>query len=183
MLKGDRVLLGPVKKEYIDSYLKWLNDPEITQYLDAYLPLTRMMEEDWIENLKNRKDTIVFAITFPGEDDLGKHIGNCGLHNIDWKNRVAEVGIMIGEKEYQGKGYGTEAMETLIKYGFETANLNRIQLRVYDFNIRAIKSYIKIGFIEEGRMRQAVFKNGEYHDMIIMAILHEEWLQKNKKSS
>ena len=177
MLKGDRVLLGPVKREYIDSYLKWLNDPEITQYLSIFLPLTRMMEEDWIENLKNRNDTIVFAILIPDENDTEKLIGNCGLHAIDWKNRVGEVGIMIGEKEYQSKGYGTEAVELLLDYGFKTVNLNRIQLRVYEFNSRAINSYNKIGFVEEGRMRQAIFINGVYHDIIFMSILQEEWLK------
>ena len=180
MLKGEKVQLGPVKREYIESYLKWLNDPELTQYLSAYLPLTRMKEEDWIESLKNRNDTIIFAITITEENGEEKHIGNCGLHDIDWKNRFTEVGIMIGEKEYQGKGFGTEAMELIIRYGFGTVNLNRIQLHVYDFNTRAIKSYTKIGFIEEGRMRQAQFKNGEYHDMILMSMLHEEWIKKNK---
>ncbi|MFX1374600.1 MAG: GNAT family N-acetyltransferase [Promethearchaeota archaeon] len=183
MIKGERITLGPVKREYIESYLKWLNDPELTQYLSIYLPLTRMMEEDWIENLKNRNDTIVFSILVNDKDESEKHIGNCGLHNIDWKNRFAEVGIMIGEKEFQNKGYGTEAMELLVEYGFQQVNLNRIQLHVYDFNIRAINSYRKIGFIEEGRMRQAQFKNGKYHDMILMSILHEEWLIKNKNSS
>lgn len=180
MLKGERVTLGPVKREYIESYLKWLNDPELTQYLAAYLPLTRMKEEDWIESLKNRNDTIIFAITITEENGVEKHIGNCGLHDIDWKNRFTEVGIMIGEKEYQGKGFGTEAMELIIRYGFETVNLNRIQLHVYDFNIRAIKSYLKIGFIEEGRMRQGQFKNGKYHDMILMSMLYEEWIKKTK---
>jgi RimJ/RimL family protein N-acetyltransferase len=180
MLKGNKVQLEPVKREYIESYLKWLNDPEIIQYLSIFIPLTRMMEEDWIDNLKNRKDTLVFAIITSEENDKKKLIGNCGLHDIDWKNRHCAVGIMIGEKEYHGKGYGTEAMELLIKYGFEEVNLNRIQLHVYDFNIRAIKSYTKIGFVEEGRMRQAMFKKGEYHDMVLMSILHEEWLNNNK---
>ena len=177
MLKGDRIKLGPVKREYIESYLKWLNDPEITQYLTIFRPLTRMMEEDWIENLKNQNDTIIFGILIPDENDTEKLIGNCGLHAIDWKNRVGEVGIMIGEKEYQSKGYGTEAVELLLDYGFKTVNLNRIQLRVYEFNSRAINSYNKIGFVEEGRMRQAMFANGEYHDMIFMSILQEEWLK------
>jgi RimJ/RimL family protein N-acetyltransferase len=181
MLIGEKVQLGPVKREYIESYLKWLNDSELTQYLAGYLPLTRMMEEDWIENLKKRTDTIIFAITTTKENDVEKHIGNCGLHDIDWKNRTTEVGIMIGEKEYQGKGYGTEAMELLVKYGFEEVNLNRIYLRVHDFNIRAFKSYIKIGFIEEGRMRQAVFRKGKYHDTILMSILSEEWFNRNRK--
>jgi RimJ/RimL family protein N-acetyltransferase len=177
MLKGERITLGPVKKEYIESYLKWFNDPEITRYLSMFRPFTRMMEEDWIENLKNRDDTIVFAIILPDENNVEKLIGNCGLHAIDWKNRVAEVGITIGEKEYQSKGYGTEAMEMLLDYGFKTVNLNRIQLRVYEFNNRAINSYNKIGFVKEGRMRQALFIKGEYHDIIFMSILQEEWLK------
>lgn len=174
MLRGNRVKLGPIKREYIDSYLKWFNDPEITQYLVMYRPLTRMWEEDWLENLKDRTDTIIFSISLL--DDT--HIGNCGLHAIDWKNRFGEAGITIGEKEYQGKGYGTEAMEILLEYGFNTVNLNRIQLRVYDFNIRAIKSYRNIGFIEEGRLRKAIFNKGEYHDILMMSILREEWNNK-----
>lgn len=180
MLRGERIQLGPVKREYIEPYLKWFNDPELTQYLSMFLPLTRMKEEDWFENLKNRKDTIVFGILLLDANGVEKLIGNCGLHDIDWKNRTTEVGIMIGEKELHGKGYGTEAMELLLEYGFQTVNLNRIQLHVYDFNIRAIKSYTKIGFVEEGRLRQAQFKNGKYHDMILMSMLCEEWVKKNK---
>ncbi|MBY8984181.1 MAG: GNAT family N-acetyltransferase [Candidatus Lokiarchaeota archaeon] len=175
MLKGERITLGSVKREYIDAYLKWFNDPEIIQYLSMFRPMTRMMEEDWIENLKNRDDTIAFAILITDENVGEKLIGNCGLHRIDWKNRVAEVGITIGEKEYQGKGYGTEAMEILIDYAFKSVNLNRVQLRVYEFNSRAISSYNKIGFVEEGRMRQGIFIKGKYHDIIFMSILKEEW--------
>jgi RimJ/RimL family protein N-acetyltransferase len=178
MLKGERITLGPVKREYIEPYLKWFNDPEITQYLSMYRPLTRMWEEDWFENLKNRDDTIVFSILIHDENNGEKLIGNCGIHRIDWKNRVAEVGITIGEKEYQSKGYGTEAMETLLDYTFKTLNLNRIQLRVYDFNSRAISSYNKIGFVKEGRMRKAFFIKGEYHDIIFMSILQDEWTKK-----
>ena len=178
MLKGERITLGPVKREYIDAYLKWFNDPEITQYLSMFRPMTRMMEEDWIENLKKRDDTIAFAILIHDANSGEKLIGNCGLHAIDWKNRVAEVGITIGENENQSKGYGTEAMLLLLDYGFNTVNLNRIQLRVYEFNSRAISSYNKIGFVKEGLMRQAIFINGEYHDIIFMSILKEEWIKK-----
>ena len=177
MLKGERITLGPVKREYIDAYLKWFNDPEIIQYLSMFRPMTRMWEEDWIENLKNRDDTIAFAILIPDEKVGENLIGNCGIHAIDWKNRVGEVGITIGEKDYQGKGYGTEAMDVLLDYAFKSVNLNRLQLRVYKFNSRAISSYNKIGFIEEGRMRKAIFINGEYHDIIFMSILQEEWLK------
>jgi len=180
MLKGKRISLAPIKREYIESFLKWFNDPEITQYLIMYRPLTRMEEEDWFENLKNREDSIRFSIVIPHEDGSEKLIGNCGLHKIDWKNRVAEAGIVIGEKEYQSKGFGTEAMELLLEYGFKTVNLNRIELDTYAFNVRALKSYKKVGFIEEGRKRQFMWNKGKYHDAIMMSILAEEWSEKKK---
>jgi len=182
MLKGNKVKLGPVTRENIESFLKWFNDPEITQYLLMYRPMTRMEEEDWLENLKNRENNIYFSIVIPREDGSEKLIGNCGLHKIDWKNRVADAGIAIGEKNYLGKGYGTEAMHLLVNYGFTTLNLNRIQLEVHKFNVRALKSYNKIGFREEGTRRQAIYLNGEYHDSVIMGILKEEW-QKIKSES
>ena len=180
MLRGERVKLGPIKREYIEFFLKWFNDPEITQYLVQYRPMTRMMEEEWMENLKNRKDNIHLSIVIPHDDGSEKLIGNCGLHNIDWKNRVAEAGIVIGEKEYQSKGFGTEAMELLLDYGFKTVNLNRIELYTYAFNVRALKSYKKVGFIEEGRKRQFIWSNGRYHDAIMMGILAEEWSERKK---
>lgn len=179
MLRGKRAKLSPIKRHHIESFLKWFNDPEITQYLIAYRPMTRMAEEEWIENLKNN-DNIHFSIVVPNEDGSEKLIGNCGLHNIDWKNRVGEVGIVIGEKEYQNKGFGTEAMEILLEYGFNTVNLNRIELYTYSFNIAALKSYKKVGFIEEGKKRQSIWINGSYHDAIMMGILVEEWREKKK---
>ena len=180
MLRGNRVTLGPIKREYIESFLKWFNDPEITQYLVIYRPMTRMAEEEWMENLKERENTIRFSITIPYEDGSEILIGNCGIHNINWKNRVGEVGIVIGEKDYQNMGYGTEAIELLLEYCFNTVNLNRIELEVYDYNLRAIKSYRKIGFIEEGRKRQFMWNKGKYHDAIMMSILAEEWSEKKK---
>ncbi|MFX1363951.1 MAG: GNAT family N-acetyltransferase [Promethearchaeota archaeon] len=175
-----RVKLGPIKREYIDSFLKWFNDPEITQYLIMYRPMTRMAEEDWIENLKENDDDIHFSIVVFHEDDPEKLIGNCGLHKINWKDRIAEVGIVIGEKEYQNKGYGTEALDILLEYGFDTVNLNRIELYVYEYNTRAIKSYKKVGFVEEGRKRQFIWHKGKYYDTILMSILAEEWYGKKK---
>ena len=181
MLEGKRVKLGPIKKEYIDSFLRWFNDPEIIQYLASYLPMTRMAEEAWMENLKDGDDTIRFSIVIPQEDGSEKLIGNCGIHNINWKNRVAEVGIVIGEKDYQNKGFGTEAMELLLEYAFNTINLHRIELFTYEYNIGALKSYNKVGFVEEGRRRQFMYFKGKYHDTILMGILAEEWNAKTEK--
>jgi len=172
MLEGERLKLAPLKREYIESFLKWLNDPEITQYLTGYRPLTRDMEEDWFDNLKKRENAIIFSILLIDNEKL---IGNCGIEDLHWVNRAGTCGIFIGDKENQGKGYGPEALRLLLDYGFNTLNLNRIDLKVYEFNTSAIKCYKKVGFIEEGRKRQATFKNGKYYDDIIMSILFEEW--------
>jgi len=115
------------------------------------------------------------------QEDYEKIIGNCAIHDINSKNRACSCGITIGEKEYQNKGYGTEAMEMLVEYGFNTLNMNRIELSVYDFNSRAFKTYQKVGFVEEGRKRQARYHNGKYQDEIIMAILRKNWQTKGKK--
>lgn len=171
MLKGKNVILAPIKKEYIDKFIEWLNDLEITQHLMGYRPLTRDMEEKWYTSLKERENDIIFAILI----NQTQLIGNCGIMEIMWKDRTGKCGIFIGDKKEQGKAYGTEAMKLLLNYGFNTLNLNRIDLKVNDFNSRAIKCYQKLGFIEEGRMRQSCFRNGEYHDQIIMSILRSEW--------
>lgn len=175
MLEGKNVILAPIKREYIDKFLIWLNDPEITQHLTIYRPLTREMEEDWYASLKDRESDIIFAILI----NQTKLIGNCSIMNIIWRERVGTCGIFIGDKNEQGKGYGTEAMKLLMSYGFNTLNLNRLDLKVNDFNSRAIKCYQKLGFVEEGRMREATFVNGKYHDQILMSILQNEW--KNTK--
>ena len=125
--------------------------------------------------IKNKENDIYFCILIQLEDGTEKLIGNCGIHDINWKNRFGVIGIAIGEKDYQNKGYGSEAIEILLEYGFNKINLNRIELLVYDYNVRALKSYKKIGFIEEGRKRKFMWYKGAYHDAIIMSILAEEW--------
>ncbi len=181
MLKGNKIKLGPVKREYIDYYIKWMNDPELTQYLMMYRPLTREMEEEWFNSLKNRENFFIFAILLFNQDENEKLLGNCSI-DVDWKNRIGTCGIVIGEKEYHSKGYGTEAMKLLVDYGFNTLNLNRIQLETFSFNKRALKSYQKVGFKEEGTRRQAIYVNGEYYDAIMLGILKNEW-QKIKSES
>ena len=181
MLKGKRVRLAPLERKHIDLFLKWFNDPEITQYLAMYKPMTRDWEEKWFDALKHKEDAVYFSIHVTKEEETDIIIGNCAIQNINNKNRAASCGITIGEKDYQNKGYGTEAMEMLVEYGFNTLNLNRIELSVYDFNSRAFKTYQKVGFVEEGRKRQARYHNGKYQDEIIMAILREDWETKVKE--
>jgi RimJ/RimL family protein N-acetyltransferase len=176
MLKGKSVLLRPVKRSDISYFLKWFNDPEVVQYLEMYLPMTEMAEEKYIEELgtTRAKTDAVFLIEVI-EGGSTKPIGVCGLHEIKSKDHHAGFGIAIGEEDYWGKGYGTEAARLLINYGFQQLNLHRIWSYAVVFNERSIRLQRKIGFREEGRSRQAVFKNGQYHDHVQFGILREEW--------
>jgi diamine N-acetyltransferase len=109
------------------------------------------------------------------DGDGWRLIGNSSFFAFDWIARSAEVGIMIGDKTVWSQGYGTEVMTLLLRHGFETLNLNRVYLRVHADNKRAIRTYEKAGFVHEGCMRQAVYKSGQYGDLLYMSVLSEEW--------
>ena len=176
MLRGKSVLLRPVKRSDISYFLKWFNDPEVIQYLELYLPMTEMSEEKFIEELgtTRAKSDVILVIEAVGANST-RPIGNCGLHDINSKDHKAIFGIVIGEKDHWNKTYGTEAAQLLINYGFQQLNLHRISSSAFSFNERSIKLHKKLGFHEEGRLRQAMFKNGQYHDLVLFGILREEW--------
>jgi len=171
-LKGERIGLRHPQKESIDSYLAWMNDLDVLQYLVRVRPMGRQEEEEWFANLSKRPDDLVFEIV-PLEGGLP--IGSCGLHRISSSNRSAELGIVIGDKSLWGKGYGREAMGILCRYGFDVLNLNRIGLNVYEYNSRGIRCYERVGFKHEGRRRAARFWNGKYWDILEMGLLESEW--------
>ena len=182
MFNGELIILGPIQRDYLPHYVEWLNDWEVRKFLAASLPqpLTLQDEEDWFNRHRGDKDSLVFAILANGE---GRLIGNCGLDQIDWTNRHAVFGIFIGDKNYWGKGYGTDATRTVLRYAFEEAGFHRIELVVFDFNPRAIRVYEKVGFRLEGTRRQALYREGAWHDEHIMAILREEWDALNRNDS
>jgi len=94
---------------------------------------------------------------------------------LDYLNRVATLGIMIGEKDYWDKGYGTDSIMTMLKFAFDTMGLHRIELRTYEVNKRAITCYRKCGFKDEGRRRKRSFYRNQYIDEVWMRMLREEW--------
>jgi RimJ/RimL family protein N-acetyltransferase len=176
MLKGKSVLLRPVRRSDISYFLKWFNDPEVIQYLEMYLPMTEMSEEKFIEELgTTRAKSVVLFVIEVIEGVSTKPIGNCSLNEVDSKEHKAIFGMVIGEKDYWSKGYGTEATRLLIDYGFQQLNLHRISSAAFAFNGRSIGLHKKVGFREEGRLREAFFKNGQYHDLMLFGILREEW--------
>ncbi|KAA3644938.1 MAG: N-acetyltransferase [Chloroflexi bacterium] len=180
MIYGERIRFRHTEREDLPLFVKWFNDPEVRQGLNSVLPMSLSNEEKWFERmLQLPMEEQVLCIEMRDRDDW-RLIGNCGFFTIDHRVRNAEVGIIIGEKELWNQGYGTEAMQLLLKHGFNTLNLNRIFLRVYENNPRAIRSYEKVGYVHEGRQRQAHYFDGQYLDVIFMSVLKDEWQAKQE---
>jgi RimJ/RimL family protein N-acetyltransferase len=175
-MEGKLVRLRAIERSDIDAIMQWVSDEEVTRFLGGEMllgPMSRIAEEKWIEQAAAPSTaTHLFVI-----EKLGDHryLGSTDLHNINWVNRSAEVGIVIGDKPSWGKGYGTDAMRVLLRFAFDRLNLNRVSLRVFDYNPRAIASYEKCGFQREGVLRQDKYLAGEYHDTIVMGILASEY--------
>jgi RimJ/RimL family protein N-acetyltransferase len=174
MIYSGSLRLRAIEREDIKLYFEWLNDPEVIRHLSMYLPLSMLDEEQWFESQQARdRHERPMAIELQGEG--WKLVGTCSVFAIDWVNRSAELGIMIGDKSVWNQGIGTQVMIMLQRHCFETLNLNRVFLRVDGENVRGRRAYQKAGFVEEGCLRQAVFNNGRYEDMYIMSVLRSEW--------
>jgi len=173
MIEGKMVRIRAVEQTDLDEIMKWVNDPEVIDNLLMRYPISRYLEEKWLEKALDTSDMRNKAFSIETKD--GIYLGGIGLHKINWENRNAEVGIVIGKKEHWGKGYGTDAMLAILEFAFNHMNLHRVYLEVYDFNVRGIKSYEKCGFKKEGALRDDRYSRGKYHDTIIMGILKEEY--------
>jgi ribosomal-protein-alanine N-acetyltransferase len=171
-LIGEKIYLRPIERADAPLLVSWINHPEVTRTLRRHRPMNLQVEEEFIDRTA-RSDTDLAVLIVVKETDTP--VGTAGLHHIDAKNRHAEFGIMIGEPGEWGKGYGSEATRLMLRHAFETLNLNRIWLHVYEYNDRAIRSYEKLGFTKEGVLRQENFREGRYWDTIVMALLREEW--------
>ena len=174
MILGERVRLRPIERDDLPRFVEWFGDPEVRRHLLVYLPFSLAQEERWFENLLGRlerQEDVLLGI----ETADGVHIGNVGLHSINWKDRNAELGIAIGEKAYWGQGYGTDAIRTLLGLAFQEMNLHRVFLRVDVDNARGIRCYDKVGLRREGTLREVVFKEGVYCDQYVMSILRSEF--------
>jgi RimJ/RimL family protein N-acetyltransferase len=151
---------------------EWFNDPEVTEHLSLRYPISHHGGRAFIEGASTvGYERASFAIVTLADDRL---IGGCDLDNTSAENRSASLGIAIGDKAYWDGGYGTDAMRTLCRFGFEMMNLHRIELEVYAGNDRARHVYEKIGFRLEVTKRKALYKFGEYHDVHMMGLLEGE---------
>lgn len=172
MLKGERIRLRPLQVEDIPRIHEHSQDPEIW-VLNCDYPHVSPLEsahafyESWTKFDDNMAP---FAI----EAD-GKYIGNCLLMNLKHRHRNAELGIVIGDRAYWGRGYGREAVKMLLAYGFRDIGLHRIEAFPHERNPRSIGCLKSCGFQEEGRARKVLWSAGEWLDVVQLSILEDEW--------
>lgn len=170
MICGDKVCLRALTPADLnETYLSWLNDPEVTRYMEAgRFPQT-------LDDLRAYYDahrppgSLLLAVVSASS---GTHIGNVNL-GINWVHRRAELGIMVGEKALWGRGYGTEAVKLAVRWAFERLNMRKVGLGVLALNRGAIRAYEKAGMHVEGRLREHVFCEGYYVNVVRMAIFRE----------
>ena len=170
MLIGERIRFRSVERGDLPYFIGWFDDPEVTEFLKVEGPMSLEDEEEWMDRM-NRTGGHVYSF----ETLDGKLIGNLGLMNLNWTSRKVEIGVVIGEKEYWSKGYGSEAISLVLSFLFEEWDVNRVELFVDSRNERAIRCYERCGFRKEGVRRQNRFKRGEYVDDVHMAVLRSDW--------
>lgn len=172
MYKGEKVILRSYEKSDIEKAHKLFNDLEVQRLISprSIFPSSYEQEELFLVDegisCKDKERAYVFAI----QTIEGVYIGGCSYKNLDRKNSTTHIGIAIADKGYWGRGYGTDAMKILIKFLFEEFNIRKILLEVFSYNERAVKCYTKLGFVEEGRLKDQIYRDGKYHDTIIMSL-------------
>jgi RimJ/RimL family protein N-acetyltransferase len=152
----------------------WINDQEVIRHLVARYPISLVEEERWLSGRPQSGFSNGVRLAIDTLDE--RHIGNIDFVPANPDDRCAALGIMIGDKDFWSRGYGTDAMLTLLRFGFEQMNLNRVWLHVFEGNERAIACYRKCGLQVEGRLRHHRYQEGRYSDVIEMGILREEFV-------
>jgi len=173
IIEGKSILLRPAKESDLEAYFAFLQDTEMNLLTGSQKAFTREEIEAWIRKIsvknEDRFDSIIIL------KETGELLGEVVLNDIDHTNKSANIRIGIQGTQHRGKGYGTEALLLLLRYGFEKLNLHRVHLGVYVFNPRAIHVYEKIGFHREGVERDALYMDGKFHDLITMSMLEDEF--------
>lgn len=177
LLKGEQVYLTVEDPQVMaEAFSRWSSDSEYWRLAasDTAFPRSSKSIKEWLEKElgTGNPQLFMFAIRRLEDDQL---IGEIDLDGVLWTHGDAFVGIGLGEREYWGMGYGTDAMRVILKYAFTELNLYRLSLNVFDYNPRARRSYGKAGFKEEGSCREFLLRDGKRYDLIFMGILRSEW--------
>ena len=179
LFTGKLVRLAAIDpEEFGEDFSNWGRDSEFKRLLDSDPPRmwSAKAQKEWVEKQVESSGNNAFWFAIHAQED-GRLLGAVDLGLTSWGSRDAFVGISIGDRDFWGKGYGTEAMQLLLCYTFTELNLNRVSLNVFEYNQRAVRSYEKAGFQIEGRQRQAMIREGRRWDILYMGILRIEWME------
>ena len=171
-VEGDLVALGPLRRELLSLYQRWINDLKAIRMLGAFTPNTLEAETKWYDEWATSETVVPFTIYSLPEM---LPIGTASLFSIDQRNRNATFGIFVGDRNYRGKGCGTETTQLMLDYAFTVVGLHNIMLTVLEFNYAGIKAYERAGFKEFGRRRQSHLMGGKLWDEIYMDCLSTEF--------
>ena len=175
---GTKIYLRALEEEDLEGdYLKWLNDPEVNAYMTSGLiPQNKRMLKAFYDSISSDPNSVYFAVV---DEESGKHIGNVKLDKIDWINRRCEFGILIGNKEFWGKGICKEATKLVVEYAFTKLNLRKICIILVEENKAALGCYQSVGFKEEGKLRETHHDHtkNKYVDHILLGLLRREYFK------
>ena len=173
MLEGRYVDLRQIEESDLPELRDWRNSHYIRAYTREFRPLNILNQKNWFESLLTDRSNIMFAIEKKEDEAV---VGCCGLTYINWKEGHGEISIYIGDQNWQEKGYATDALQLLLKYGFCELRLHRIYAIIFGYNEASIKFFEKNRFKLEGRHREARFWDGKFHDELVYGILEDEYL-------
>ncbi|MBP6888358.1 MAG: GNAT family N-acetyltransferase [Candidatus Pacebacteria bacterium] len=174
-LIGNKTILRPVHPSDAPIFTRWMNDPTTRRYLLRRFPVTEMAEEAWIKKnaeLSQHPTDLVFVIETKGDN---KPIGTMGLHNINWRDRNATTGTILGEPESRGKGYATDAKMTLLEYAFETLGLHKIISHAFSANVKSVEYSKRCGYEVEAVHKDEIFREGRFQDLTVLACFCNNW--------
>ncbi len=180
ILVGERVRLEPPRAEFFPAYERWFADMAVTRYLLYRFPFTPQAEAEWLETVGKDPHQVIWAIVAKQD---GRLIGNAALEHIDWRNRRAESGIVIGERDEWGKGYASEAMRLRTRDAVRELGLETVTTRVAMANEASRRGLERAGYRQAGVLRRHWFVDGHWHDAWVGEILRDEWEASQEKTS
>ena len=172
MYRGELVSLRPFTREHMERTLGWVNDSEVAFPLGRCRPVTMLEHEQWYQSAVRDSRNVFFAIE---ETRDGTHVGNIWLWGIHGENRNAELRILVGQRDQQRRGFGSEAVKLLLDMAFTRLNLHKVFLYVLAGNEPALKAFTRAGMRIEGTLREEFFVGGRYEDVHRLGILRTEW--------
>jgi RimJ/RimL family protein N-acetyltransferase len=173
MIAGEHVILRAFERDDAERCYRWMNDPNIVRTLKSRYPIAFQNEIEWLERAMHGSSSDAerhFAIE---RKDDRTHIGNASIHDIEWVSRIASFGLFVGEPSAWNRGFGSDAIRTLVRFAFDEMNLRKLRINVFDYNDRAKHVLESQGFVQEGRLRQEFYREGTYHDIVILSVFRD----------